>query len=96
VSGINAIIYFAPRNFEMTGLARAPRSSSRSESVVTNLVLTFAGLWLMIGWDGNSCDLGTSAISLRWAVRLAFYTGTSRLCPSHFAFIAAHAWVRAR
>ena len=47
LSGINAILYFAPRIFELTGLGA---NAARLQSVgigVTNLVFTFVGLWLI-------------------------------------------------
>ena len=47
LSGINAVLYFAPRIFEMTGLQS---SSAMMQSVgigLTNLVFTFVGLWLI-------------------------------------------------
>lgn len=46
LSGINAVLYFTPRIFEMTGLQS---SSAMMQSVgigLTNLVFTFIGLWL--------------------------------------------------
>lgn len=47
LSGINAVLYFAPRIFGMTGL---DESASLLQSVgigVTNLIFTFVGLWLI-------------------------------------------------
>ena len=47
LSGINAILYFAPRIFELTGLAA---KAARLQSIgigLTNLVFTFVGLWLI-------------------------------------------------
>ena len=47
MSGINAILYFAPRIFQMTGLgARAALLQSVGIGI-TNLVFTFVGLWLI-------------------------------------------------
>ena len=47
LSGINAILYFAPRIFAMTGLgARAALLQSVGIGV-TNLVFTFVGVWLI-------------------------------------------------
>ena len=94
LSGINAILYFAPRIFEMTGLGE---QASRLQSVgigVTNLVFTFVGLWLIdrlgrrtllyIGSFGYIASLGLCA----WA----FYSETYAIVPiCIFAFIAAHA-----
>ena len=94
LSGINAILYFAPRIFEMTGLGA---KSALLQSVgigVTNLIFTFVGLWLIdrlgrrtllyIGSFGYILSLGLTA----WA----FYTGHFAIVPACiFAFIAAHA-----
>jgi SP family arabinose:H+ symporter-like MFS transporter len=94
LSGINAILYFAPRIFEMTGLgARAALLQSVGIGI-TNLVFTFVGVWLIdrlgrrtlltIGAYGYLVSLGTCA----WA----FFTGHVAIVPlCIFAFIAAHA-----
>lgn len=94
LSGINAVLYFAPRIFEMTGLGA---QAARLQSVgigVTNLVFTFVGLWLidrlgrrtllLIGSFGYIASLGLTS----WA----FFTGNVAIVPACiFAFIAAHA-----
>lgn len=94
LSGINAILYFAPRIFELTGLAA---KAALLESVgigVTNLIFTFVGLWLIdrlgrrtllyIGSFGYITSLGLVA----WA----FFTEHYSIVPiCIFAFIAAHA-----
>jgi len=94
LSGINAILYFAPRIFELTGLGE---QASLLQSVgigATNLVFTFVGLWLIdrlgrrtllfIGSLGYIASLGACA--------LAFFTETYSIVPiCIFAFIAAHA-----
>jgi sugar porter (SP) family MFS transporter len=94
LSGINAVLYFAPRIFEMTGLgAQAARLQSIGIGV-TNLVFTFVGLWLIdrlgrrtllfIGSFGYIASLGLTS----WA----FFTGHVAIVPACiFAFIAAHA-----
>ncbi len=94
LSGINAILYFAPRIFELTGL-QASAALLQSVGVgVTNLVFTFVGLWLidrlgrrtllMIGSFGYIASLGLCS----WA----FYTNHVVIVPACiFAFIAAHA-----
>jgi SP family arabinose:H+ symporter-like MFS transporter len=94
MSGINAVLYFAPRIFEMTGLgARAALLQSVGIGV-TNLVFTFVGLWLIdrlgrrtllyVGSFGYILSLGLVA----WA----FFTGHYAVVPvCIFAFIAAHA-----
>lgn len=94
MSGINAILYFAPRIFQLTGLgARAALLQSVGIGI-TNLVFTFVGLWLIdrlgrrtlltIGSYGYIASLGLCA----WA----FFTHHYAIVPlCIFAFIAAHA-----
>lgn len=94
LSGINAILYFAPRIFELTGLgARAALLQSVGIGI-TNLIFTFVGLWLIdrlgrrtlltIGSFGYIASLGLVA----WA----FFTRHYAIVPACiFAFIAAHA-----
>ena len=94
LSGINAILYFAPRIFEMTGLAKQAALLQSIGIGVTNLLFTFVGLWLIdrlgrrtllyIGSFGYIASLGLVA----WA----FFSGTYAIVPACiFAFIAAHA-----
>jgi MFS family permease len=94
LSGINAILYFAPRIFELTGLgARAALLQSIGIGV-TNLIFTFIGLRLIdrlgrrtllfIGSFGYIASLGLTS----WAFFTAHY-GIVPICI--FAFIAAHA-----
>ncbi len=94
LSGINAILYFAPRIFELTGLAAKAALLQSIGIGVTNLVFTFVGLWLIdrlgrrtllyIGSFGYIASLGLVA----WA----FFTGHLSIVPvCIFAFIAAHA-----
>ena len=47
MSGINAILYFAPRIFELTGLGAKAALLQSIGIGVTNLVFTFVGLWLI-------------------------------------------------
>ena len=47
LSGINAILYFAPRIFEMTGLGEKAALLQSVGIGVTNLIFTFVGLWLI-------------------------------------------------
>jgi len=94
LSGINAILYFAPRIFELTGL-KAKAALLESVGIgVTNLIFTFVGLWLIdrlgrrtllyIGSFGYITSLGLVA----WA----FFTQHYSIVPiCIFAFIAAHA-----
>jgi SP family arabinose:H+ symporter-like MFS transporter len=94
MSGINAILYFAPRIFELTGLAAKAALLQSIGIGVTNLVFTFVGLWLIdrlgrrtllyIGSFGYIASLGLVA----WA----FFTDHFSIVPvCIFAFIAAHA-----
>lgn len=94
LSGINAILYFAPRIFELTGLGEKAALLQSVGIGVTNLIFTFAGLWLIdklgrrtllyIGSFGYIASLGLCS----WA----FYSETFAIVPACiFAFIAAHA-----
>jgi len=94
MSGINAILYFAPRIFEMTGLGVKAALLQSVGIGVTNLIFTFVGLWLidrlgrrtllLIGAIGYIGSLGLTA----WA----FFTQHYVIVPACiFAFIAAHA-----
>jgi sugar porter (SP) family MFS transporter len=94
LSGINAVLYFAPRIFAMTGLGEQAALLQSIGIGVTNLIFTFAGLWLIdrlgrrtlliIGSFGYIASLGLTS----WAFFSQHY-GIVPLCI--FAFIAAHA-----
>lgn len=47
LSGINAIIYYAPRIFEMTGLGTSAALLSTTGIGITNFLFTFVGLYLI-------------------------------------------------
>jgi MFS transporter, SP family, arabinose:H+ symporter len=47
LSGINAILYFSPRIFEMTGLESQAALLQSVGIGITNLIFTFVGLWLI-------------------------------------------------
>ena len=94
LSGINAVLYFAPRIFEMTNLGAKAALLQSVGIGITNLVFTFVGLWLIdrlgrrtllyIGSFGYIISLGMTA----WA----FFTQHFAIVPTCiFAFIAAHA-----
>src|SRR5258706_1984686 len=94
LSGINAILYFAPRIFELTGLGAKAALLQSIGIGITNLVFTFVGLWLIdrlgrrtllyIGSFGYITSLGLVA----WA----FFTDHLTIVPvCIFGFIAAHA-----
>ncbi len=93
LSGINAVLYFAPRIFEMTGLGAKAALLQSVGIGITMLIFTFAGLWLIdrlgrrtllyIGSFGYIASLGLTA----WA----FFTQHYAIVPACiFAFIAAH------
>src|SRR6201987_2589713 len=94
MSGINAILYFAPRIFELTGLGAKAALLQSIGIGLTNLIFTFVGLWLIdrlgrrtllyIGSVGYIGSLGLVA----WA----FFTQHYSIVPACiFAFIASHA-----
>jgi SP family arabinose:H+ symporter-like MFS transporter len=94
LSGINAILYFAPRIFELTGLGAKAALLQSIGIGLTNLLFTFVGLWLIdrlgrrtllyIGSFGYIASLGLAA----WA----FFTQHFSIVPACiFGFIAAHA-----
>jgi sugar porter (SP) family MFS transporter len=94
LSGINAVLYFAPRIFEMTGLGAKAALLQSVGIGVTNLIFTFVGLGLIdrlgrrtllfIGSFGYIGSLGLTA----WA----FFTQHYSIVPACiFAFIASHA-----
>ncbi len=94
LSGINAVLYFAPRIFELTGLGAKAALLQSVGIGVTNLIFTFVGLGLIdrlgrrtllyIGSAGYITSLGLVA----WA----FFTEHFSIVPACiFAFIAAHA-----
>jgi len=94
MSGVNAILYFAPRIFEMAGYEQQVALLTSVGVGITNLIFTFVGLWLIdrlgrrtlliIGSFGYLASLGLCS----WG----FYSGNSTVVPACvFAFIAAHA-----
>jgi sugar porter (SP) family MFS transporter len=94
MSGINAVLYYAKRILEMTGLGEKAALHQAVGMGATNFIFTFVGLWLIdrlgrrtllyIGSFGYILSLGLVA----WA----FFTGHSGIVPIFlFAFIAAHA-----
>jgi len=94
LSGINAVLYFAPRIFEMTGLGAKAALLQSIGIGLANLIFTFVGLSLIdrlgrrtllyIGSFGYILSLGLTA----WA----FFTHHYAIVPACiFAFIASHA-----
>jgi SP family arabinose:H+ symporter-like MFS transporter len=94
MSGINAILYFAPRIFELTGLGAKAALLQSVGIGIANLVFTFVGLWLIdrlgrrtllyIGSFGYIISLSLVA----WGFFREHY---SIIPVCIFAFIAAHA-----
>jgi MFS transporter, SP family, arabinose:H+ symporter len=94
VSGINAIIYYAPRIFEMTGLSQSSALLSTAGIGLVNLVFTMLGLSLIdrfgrrvlmyVGSFGYIISLGLIALAFH---RNSFEGMTIFI----FAFIASHA-----
>jgi MFS family permease len=94
LSGVNAILYFAKRILEETGLTEKEALLHAVSIGATNLVFTFVGLWLIdrlgrktlltVGSFGYIASLGLCA----WA----FFAGQTKIVPAClFVFIAAHA-----
>ena len=94
LSGINAILYFAPRIFEWTGLGQSAALLQSVGIGVTNLIFTYVGLYLIdkvgrrvllfIGSFGYIFSLGICS----WAFAMENY----KIVPMCiFAFIASHA-----
>jgi SP family arabinose:H+ symporter-like MFS transporter len=94
LSGINIILYYAPRIFELAGLETKAALLQSVGIGVTNFIFTFVGLWLIdrlgrrtllyIGSVGYIASLGLAA----WA----FFSQHYSIVPACiFAFVAAHA-----
>jgi sugar porter (SP) family MFS transporter len=94
LSGINAVLYFAPRIFEWTGLGKNAALLQSVGIGIANLIATYIGVWLIdrlgrrtllyIGSVGYIASLGLCS----WA----FATGNYAIVPACiFAFIASHA-----
>jgi len=94
LSGINAVLYFAPRIFELTGLGTKAALLQSVGIGVTNLIFTFVGLWL-IDRRGRRSLLYVGSLGYIFSLGLtswAFFTGHVSIVPACiFAFIAAHA-----
>lgn len=94
VSGINAVIYFAPRIFEMTGLGKGAALLSTAGIGIANLAATILGWYLIdrlgrrllmyIGTAGYLVSLGLIAYSF-------FFESYQNVPLYTFLFIAAHA-----
>lgn len=94
LSGINAVIYFAPRIFEMTGAGKEGALLSTAGIGVVNMIFTIAGWWLidrygrrMLMYIGSIGYIVSLAL-----IAYAFYAQSYANVPLYiFAFIAAHA-----
>ncbi len=93
-SGINAIIYYAPRVFEMAGMAKSSAFLSSTGIGLVNLIFTMAGLSLIDKFGRRVLMyIGSFGylISLALIAR-AFYTNQFEgMTVFVFVFIAAHA-----
>ncbi len=94
LSGINAIIYFAPRIFEMTGLGQSSALLSTAGIGLVNLVFTIAG-WYFIDRLGRKTLMYIGSVGYIVSLALvayAFYTnGHGMTTYFIFMFIASHA-----
>lgn len=96
LSGINAIIYFAPRVFELAGIGKEAAFLQSAGIGLVNLIFTMLGLYLIDRWGRKKLMLIGSVgyiISLL-AVAAAFYfnyLGGMVVPVLLFVFIASHA-----
>jgi SP family arabinose:H+ symporter-like MFS transporter len=94
LSGINAVLYYAPRIFQMTGLGSQTALLQSVGIGITNLIFTLIALWMIdrfgrrtllyIGSFGYITSLGLTA----WAFSTSRF-GIVPMCI--FGFVAAHA-----
>ncbi len=93
-SGINAIIYYAPNIFEMTGLGKDSALISTAGIGVVNLIFTIAG-WYLIDRFGRKTLMYIGSIGYIISLSLiayAFKTEAHSLTTYYiFMFIASHA-----
>lgn len=95
VSGINAIIYYAPRIFEMTGLGTSSALLSTVGIGVTNLFFTLLAVNFIDRFGRKKLMLiGSFGLILTLAlVSFSFYTRSFALVPGYlFAYIAFFAF----
>jgi MFS transporter, SP family, arabinose:H+ symporter len=94
VSGINAIIYYAPRVFEMAGLAKSSALLSSVGIGLTNLIFTMLGVTLIDKLGRRTLMFIGSfgyIISLSLIARAFYADQFDGMTFFVFAFIAAHA-----
>lgn len=94
MSGINAIIYYAPRIYELTGLGKESALLSTAGIGIANLLFTLLG-WYLIDRVGRRILMFIGSIGYIVTLSLiayAFYTESYTYVPFYiFAFIASHA-----
>jgi MFS transporter, SP family, arabinose:H+ symporter len=94
MSGINAIIYYAPRIYELTGLGKESALLSTAGIGIANLLFTLMG-WYLIDRVGRRVLMFIGSIGYIVTLSLiafAFYTESYTYVPIYiFAFIASHA-----
>ena len=94
MSGINAIIYYAPRIYELTGLGKESALLSTAGIGIANLLFTLLG-WYLIDRVGRRILMYIGSIGYIVTLSLiayAFYTESYTFVPVYiFAFIASHA-----
>jgi MFS transporter, SP family, arabinose:H+ symporter len=94
LSGINAIIYFAPRIFEMTGLGQSSALLSTAGIGLVNLVFTIAG-WYLIDRLGRKQLMYIGSVGYIVSLALVAYAfmtnGHGMTTYFIFMFIASHA-----
>jgi MFS transporter, SP family, arabinose:H+ symporter len=94
VSGINAIIYFAPRIFELSGLAQSTALLSTAGVGLVNLIFTMVGLSLIdrVGRKTLMYIGSVGYIISLSLIAMAFYQDAfAGMTFFVFAFIASHA-----
>jgi MFS transporter, SP family, arabinose:H+ symporter len=94
LSGINAVIYFAPRIFEMTGLGKDSALLSTAGVGLVNLIFTIFG-WYLIDRLGRRVLMYIGSVGYIVSLALiafAFFNQSYANVPLYvFAFIASHA-----
>lgn len=94
LSGINAIIYYAPRIFEMTGSAKSGALFSTIGIGVVNLIFTIIG-WILIDRVGRKVLMYIGSVGYIVSLALvagAFFNESYANVPVYvFMFIASHA-----
>jgi sugar porter (SP) family MFS transporter len=93
MSGINAILYFAPRIFKLAGLAEKAALLNSVGIGVTMLIFTFVGMGLVdrLGRRALLIIGSIGYIVSQGLVAWAFFTGYFSIVPACiFVFVAAH------